>query len=106
MIDGKTARRARRGQLDETPAHGTPRDPSGTAAFKPLVPGMRRLLFVAAVLVLLAGFQLFVFTGRTGTFFAWTIANGRPHELNEPFSLERFTTGALIDEHGAAGVAH
>jgi len=36
---------------------------------------MRRLLLVAAVLVLLAGLQLFVFTGRTGTFFAWTIAN-------------------------------
>jgi hypothetical protein len=43
--------------------------------FKPLVPGMRRLLLTAAVLVLLAGFQLFVLTGRTGTFFAWTIAN-------------------------------
>jgi hypothetical protein len=39
------------------------------------VPGMRWLLFTASVLVLLAGFQLFVFTGRTGTFFAWTIAN-------------------------------
>ena len=36
---------------------------------------MRGLLFMAAVLVLLAGFQLFVLTGRTGTFFAWTIAN-------------------------------
>jgi len=36
---------------------------------------MRWLLFTAAVLVLLAGFQLFVLTGRTGTFFAWTIAN-------------------------------
>jgi hypothetical protein len=36
---------------------------------------MRYLLFVAAVLVLLAGFQLFVFTERTGTFFAWTIVN-------------------------------
>ena len=36
---------------------------------------MRRLLIIAAVLVLLAGFQLFVFTGRTSTFFAWTIAN-------------------------------
>ena len=75
MIDGKTARRSRTDQLDETPAPGTPRGPSETAAFKPLVPGMRRLLFVAAVLVLLAGFQLFVFTERTGTFFAWTIAN-------------------------------
>jgi hypothetical protein len=36
---------------------------------------MRWLLYTAAVLVLLAGFQLFVYTGRTGTFFAWTIAN-------------------------------
>jgi hypothetical protein len=36
---------------------------------------MRWLLYTAAVLVLLAGFQLFVFTGRTSTFFAWTIAN-------------------------------
>jgi hypothetical protein len=26
-----------------------------------------------------------------------------PHELNAPFSLDRFVTGALIDEHGAAG---
>jgi hypothetical protein len=44
-------------------------------AVRPLVPGMRYLLFVAAVLVLLAGFQLFVFTERTDTFFAWTIVN-------------------------------
>jgi hypothetical protein len=36
---------------------------------------MRWLLLAAAVLVLLAGFQLFVFTGRTSTFFAWTIVN-------------------------------
>jgi len=46
------------------------RGPRTAAALKPLVPGMRRLLFTAAVLVLLAGFQLFVFTGRTATFFA------------------------------------
>ena len=45
------------------------------AAVKPLVPGMRRLLYVAAVLVLLAGFQLFVFTGNTASYFAWTIRN-------------------------------
>jgi len=45
------------------------------ARVRPLVPGMRWLLFVAAVLVLLAGFQLFIFTGRTDTYFAWTIAN-------------------------------
>lgn len=42
---------------------------------KPLVPGMRWLLFIAAVLVFLAGFQLSVFTGHTATHFAWTIVN-------------------------------
>ncbi len=41
-----------------------------------------------------------------GTSFAYTIANDKPHVLNESFTLERFETGALIDEHGAAGVAH
>ena len=45
------------------------------AAVKPLLPGMRRLLYVAAVLVLLAGFQLFVFTEHTAGYFAWTIRN-------------------------------
>jgi hypothetical protein len=35
---------------------------------------MRVLLGVAGVLVLLAGVQLFVFTERTATHFAWTIA--------------------------------
>jgi sarcosine oxidase subunit beta len=37
---------------------------------------------------------------------AHTIANDEPHPLNAPFALERFVTGALIDEHGAAAVAH
>lgn len=45
-------------------------------------------------------------TPGSGWVFAYTIANDTPHVLNEPFSLERFTTGRLIDEHGAAGVAH
>ena len=45
-------------------------------------------------------------TPGSGWVFADTIARGRPHPLAEPFALERFTTGALIDEHGAAGVAH
>ncbi len=45
-------------------------------------------------------------TPGSGWVFAYTIANDRPHKLNEPFALERFTTGKLIDEHGAAGVAH
>jgi len=45
-------------------------------------------------------------TPGSGWVFAHTIATGEPHPLNAPFSLERFTTGALIDEHGAAAVAH
>jgi sarcosine oxidase, subunit beta len=45
-------------------------------------------------------------TPGSGWAFASTIANGEPHELNAPFSLDRFVTGALIDEHGAAGVHH
>jgi len=47
----------------------------GYIPVKPLAPGMRWLLRTAAVLVLLAGFQLFVFTGQTDTHFAWTIVN-------------------------------
>jgi hypothetical protein len=62
------------GPDSRTPA-GLPDQPGSGSALRPLVPGMRWRLFTAAVLVLLAGFQLFVFTGRTGTYFAWTIAN-------------------------------
>ncbi|MEM7281874.1 MAG: sarcosine oxidase subunit beta family protein [Pseudomonadota bacterium] len=45
-------------------------------------------------------------TPGSGWTFAHTIANDEPHTLNAPFSLDRFATGALIDEHGAAAVAH
>ena len=45
-------------------------------------------------------------TPASGWVYADTIANGRPHPLAEPYALERFSTGALIDEHGAAAVAH
>jgi sarcosine oxidase subunit beta len=45
-------------------------------------------------------------TPASGWVYAETIANGAPSELARPFGLERFTTGALIDEHGAAAVAH
>jgi sarcosine oxidase subunit beta len=45
-------------------------------------------------------------TPGAGWVYAHTIANGEPHPLAVPFALERFTTGALIDEHGAAAVAH
>ncbi|MEU6712544.1 sarcosine oxidase subunit beta family protein [Nonomuraea sp. NPDC046802] len=45
-------------------------------------------------------------TPGSGWVYAHTLAEERPHPLAEPFALERFTTGALIDEHGAAAVAH
>jgi len=45
-------------------------------------------------------------TPGSGYVFADTVANDRPHPLAAPFDVDRFNTGALIDEHGAAGVAH
>ncbi|WP_327086466.1 sarcosine oxidase subunit beta family protein [Nonomuraea sp. NBC_01738] len=45
-------------------------------------------------------------TPGSGWVYAHTIAHGEPHPLAVPFTLDRFTTGALIDEHGAAAVAH
>jgi len=45
-------------------------------------------------------------TPGSGNIFAYTMANDEPHALNRAFALERFYTGHLIDEHGAAGVAH
>jgi len=45
-------------------------------------------------------------TPGSGWAFAHTLAHGEPHALAAPFQLDRFTSGALIDEHGAAGVAH
>ncbi|MGW0083018.1 sarcosine oxidase subunit beta family protein [Streptomyces sp. NPDC003393] len=45
-------------------------------------------------------------TPGVGWTYAHTIATGEPHSYNAPFTLDRFTTGALVDEHGAAAVAH
>jgi len=45
-------------------------------------------------------------TPGSGWVFAHTIAHDQPHDLNAPFGLGRFSSGALIDEHGAAAVAH
>jgi sarcosine oxidase subunit beta len=44
-------------------------------------------------------------TPGSGWAFAELIATDAS-ELARPYGLERFTTGALIDEHGAAAVAH
>jgi len=41
-----------------------------------------------------------------GWLLAHALATGRSHELAEPFQLERFTTGRLIDEAAASGIAH
>ena len=45
-------------------------------------------------------------TPGSGWVYAHTIAEDRPHPLNEAFDMNRFVTGYLIDEHGAAAVAH
>lgn len=45
-------------------------------------------------------------TPAAGWTLAHLVATGEQHELGRPFGLERFVSGALIDEHGAAAVAH
>jgi sarcosine oxidase subunit beta len=41
-----------------------------------------------------------------GWCLAHQMATGEPHDLARAFGLERFTTGALIDEASASGIAH
>ena len=41
-----------------------------------------------------------------GWMLAHHMATGQPHPIAAPFSLERFSTGALIDEAAASGIAH
>lgn len=41
-----------------------------------------------------------------GETMAHTLAHGTPHPLIEPFGIDRFERGALIDEGAASGVAH
>ncbi len=41
-----------------------------------------------------------------GFLLAHILATGSHHPRSKPFDLERFTTGALIDEAAAAGIAH
>jgi sarcosine oxidase, subunit beta len=45
-------------------------------------------------------------TPGSGWVYADLVATGEPGELARPFGLDRFASGALIDEHGAAAVAH
>lgn len=74
-VGNNTVQCAEPEELTTVPGPGVPGEPRAAAALRPLAPGMRRLLFTASVLVLLAGIQLFVFTGQTGHFFAFTIGN-------------------------------
>ncbi len=39
-------------------------------------------------------------TPASGWSFAWTIAKNAPHEINAPYTLDRFHRGILIDEKG------
>lgn len=41
-----------------------------------------------------------------GWLLAHHIAKGAPHSIGRPFGLDRFRTGALIDEAAGAGIAH
>ena len=45
-------------------------------------------------------------TPGSGHVFADLIARDQPNSIAAPFTLNRFVDGYLIDEHGAAGVAH
>lgn len=45
-------------------------------------------------------------TPGSGWLYAHTLAKGEPHELNAPFRLDRFETGATIDETGAGPMPH
>ena len=49
------------------------------------------------------GFKAIPVGGYT---LAWTIARDEVHPLARPFGLDRFTSGALIDEAAAAGIPH
>ena len=49
------------------------------------------------------GFKAIPAGGET---LAYTVANNEQHPLIQPFSIDRFATGALIDESSAAGIAH
>ncbi|MEW5422393.1 sarcosine oxidase subunit beta family protein [Amorphus sp. 3PC139-8] len=45
-------------------------------------------------------------TPGSGHVFADLVANDEPNRIAAPFSIDRFVTGALVAEHGAAAVAH
>jgi hypothetical protein len=52
---------------------GNEASPMDAALVVPTTVSMRRMLVVAGVFVVIAGFQLFVLSERTADFFAWTV---------------------------------
>jgi hypothetical protein len=57
---------------------------------RPVLPGLTVLFYVASALVLLAALQLFVLTGRTDQFFAWTISVPLTAAVDGAFYLAAF----------------
>jgi len=45
-------------------------------------------------------------TPASGFAFAWTIARDEPHDINAPFTLDRFHRGLVIDDKGATPRLH
>ena len=45
-------------------------------------------------------------TPGSANVFAHTIAKNEAHQINSAFNLDRFASGKLVDEHGAAAEAH
>ncbi len=41
-----------------------------------------------------------------GWMLAWHVAKDEPHPIAAPFGLDRFASGALVDEAAASGIAH
>ncbi|MFO0207818.1 MAG: sarcosine oxidase subunit beta, partial [Betaproteobacteria bacterium] len=78
-------------------ARGGPRD--WAPAWRDAEPGTR----YDVVIVGGGGFKAIPVGGWT---LAYALATGHAHELAAPFGLDRFITGRLIDEAGAAGIAH
>ena len=64
--------------------------------------------FVLPTIVVASAFEgLFARFGLDdGSVRLWRLATGEPNDMAGPFSLDRFRTGFLIDEAGAAAVAH
>ena len=57
-------------------------------------------------LIVVGGQVVFKATPGSANVFAHTIAKNEPHQINAAFNLDRFASGKLVDEHGAAAVAH